>query len=93
MWNDIRRTWCVWMHSDTTLPVHGQYRCLRCGLVFRVPWAEEQPGDIPGANETASHVGAHRTAAGFGETTVRQLIAYTSSLLGIDKGNGGARLN
>jgi hypothetical protein len=81
------------MHSDTTLPVHGQYRCLRCGLVFRVAWAEEQPGDVLGASETASHVGENGTAAGFGETTVRQLIAYTSSLLGIDKGNGGARLN
>ena len=48
----IREVWCTLAHDEITWPVHGHYRCRKCGLQFRVPWDEtayRQRADGPAA--------------------------------------------
>jgi len=35
----LGENWCSLMHSDSSWPVHGSYRCQACNRSYPVPWA------------------------------------------------------
>ncbi len=34
----IGRWWCRMFHRKITMPMHGEYECLRCARVFQVDY-------------------------------------------------------
>jgi len=37
----LRRMWCGFMHNSLSWPMHGTYKCRRCGIVYTVPWRSD----------------------------------------------------
>jgi len=39
IWERVADQWCMLMHNAVMWPIHGQYRCRRCGRLHAVPWS------------------------------------------------------
>jgi hypothetical protein len=38
----FRELWCILVHSSTSWPMNGRYRCRVCGRWYRIPWANHE---------------------------------------------------
>jgi len=47
----LARSWCKLMHTKTTWPFRGYYRCPQCHRAYHVPW-DEPGGRTLGAKRT-----------------------------------------